>query len=107
MANDNSQIRRTLHIRFTLPASDPAHLLSLMQAAAPFWQFLGGKRMQLLQNVDDPGRYIQVIEYETPEAMELNRQRIATDVRFQGYLQAWRAFMPGAPEIDVYRDVET
>jgi hypothetical protein len=78
-----------------------------MRTAEPFWQLLGGRRMQLLQNVDDPGKYIQVIEYETPEAMELNRQRIASDVRFQSYLQAWRSLMPGAPEIDVYREVET
>jgi len=105
MANEDSRVRRTLHIKFTLPASDPAQLLSMMQAAAPFWQLFGSTQVRLLQNVDDPGKYIQVIEYETPEAMELNRQQIASDPRVQGYLQAWRTFMPGAAEIDVYRDV--
>jgi hypothetical protein len=37
--------------------------------------------------------------------MEVNRQRIASDPRFQGFLQAWRAMLPGALEIDVYQVV--
>jgi hypothetical protein len=107
MANEDPKVRRTLHVKFTLPASDPAQLLSLVQASAPFWQLFGSTRIHLLQNVDDPGKYVQVIEYETPESMEMNRQQIASDPRLQGWLQAWRAFLPGAVEIDVYREVET
>ena len=59
-----------------------------------------------LTNVDEPGKFIQVIEYETPESVELNRQRFASDPRLQTYLQAWRAMLPGGIEIDVFRDVE-
>jgi hypothetical protein len=55
--------------------------------------------------VDDPGKFIQVIEYEAPESMEINRQRIASDMRLQTYLQAWRAMLPGGVEIDVFKDV--
>ena len=62
--------------------------------------------MRLLHNVDDPGKFIQVIEYETPESMELNRARIAGDIRLQTYLQAWRAMLPGGIEIDVFKDVD-
>ena len=87
-----------------MPSADPAQLASLVKASAPFYQFFGGARVRLLQNVDDPAQFIQVIEYETPEALEVNRQRIAGDPRLQGYLQAWRAFMPGAVEMDVYQD---
>ena len=61
--------------------------------------------MHLLQNVDDPGRFIQVINYETDEAVELNRQRIASDPRLQGFIQAWRAMLPGAVEVDVFQEV--
>jgi hypothetical protein len=35
----------------------------------------------------------------------LNRQSIASDMRMQTYLQAWRAMLPGALEIDVYQEV--
>jgi hypothetical protein len=77
----------------------------MMKSAKPFWEFFGTMRMRLLQNVDDPGRFIQVIDYEADEAVELNRQRIAGDPRMQGFIQAWRSMLPGAVEIDVYEEV--
>ena len=78
---------------------------AMMKSAKPFWEFFGTMRMRLLQNVDDPGRFIQVIDYEADEAVELNRQRIAGDTRMQGFIQAWRSMLPGAIEIDVYEEV--
>src|SRR5215207_8382069 len=101
MANGDDKVRRILHFRFTLPAADPAQLLSLMKAAAPMYASFGNAETRFLQNVDDPGRFIQVIEYDAPEAVEINRQRIASDPRVQTYLQAWRSMMPGGVEVDV------
>lgn len=105
MTNGDNKVRRTLHLRFTLPAAEPAQILAMVKAATPFYEFFGSREVKLLQNVDDPTKYIQVIEYETDEALEINRQRIASDPRMQGYLQAWRAVMPGAVEIDVFKEV--
>jgi hypothetical protein len=105
MPNDEPKVRRTLHVRFTLPGGDPQHLLNMMQAAAPFWQAFGGAAMKLLQHADNPGRFMQVIEYETPAAFEQGRQQIAGDANVQAYVQALRTFVPGAVEVDVYRDV--
>jgi hypothetical protein len=99
-------VRRTLQFKFTLPNADSAHLLSMVKAAAPFFEAFGGARVRLLQNVDDPARYIHEIEYDTPEALELNRQRIASDPRFQAYVQTWRSMLGGAVEIDVYQTVK-
>jgi hypothetical protein len=45
------------------------------------------------------------VDYEAPEAMEMNRQQLASDPRVQAYLQAWRAMFPGGIEIDVYREM--
>jgi hypothetical protein len=104
MASDE-KVLRTLHLKFTLPAADPAQLSAMIKSAKPFYDFFGTTRVHLLQNVDDPARYIQVIEYETDESLEVNRQRIASDPRIQGYLQAWRMLVPGAVEIDVYQGV--
>jgi hypothetical protein len=98
-------VRRTLQFRFTLPNADSAHLLSMVKAAAPFLEAFGSTRIRLLQNVDDPARYVHEIEYDTPEALELNRQRIAGDARFQAYVQTWRSLLAGAVDIDVYREV--
>jgi hypothetical protein len=106
MAPAERKVRRTLHFRFTMPSGDPAHILSFVHASKPFYEMFGGTQIRLLQNVDDPGKFIQVIEYETPESVEINRQRIAGDMRLQTLLQAWRAMLPGGVEIDVFKDAE-
>ena len=106
MAKKERKVQRILHLKFTLPSADPSQILSLVNASKPFYEMLGGTEVRLLHNVDDPGKFIQVIEYETAESMEMNRSRIAGDIRLQTYLQAWRAMLPGGVEIDVFRDVE-
>jgi hypothetical protein len=105
MGNDEPKVRRTLHLKFTMPGADPEQLSAMMRASAPFYQAFGNAELRLLRNSDDPAKFIQVIEYETPESFELNRQSIAGDMRFQTYLQAWRAMLPGGLEVDVYEDV--
>lgn len=104
MANESQTVRRTVQFRFTLPAANSSHLASFLKSAAPFYEAFGGRRMRLLQNVDDPARFIHEIEYETHEVIELNRQRVASDPRVQAYLQTWRSLLPGSVEIDVYQE---
>jgi hypothetical protein len=56
--------------------------------------------------VDDPARFVQEVEYDMHEFMEINRQRVASDPRVQTYLQTWRSMLPNGVQIDVYREVE-
>jgi len=105
MSDEDPKVRRTLHLRFTLPTADSAQLAAMIKAAAPFYQMFGNAQVRLLQNVDDPAKFIQEIEYEAHEDWELNRQRIASDARMQAFLQTWRTMFPGALEIDVYQEV--
>ena len=105
MANDGAKVKRTLQLRFTLPATDSGQLVAMIKAAAPFYQMFGNAKVRLLQNVDDPAKFIQEIEYEAREDWELSRQRIAGDTRVQVYLQTWRTMFPGAIEIDVFQEV--
>jgi len=105
MSSDEVKVWRTLHLRFTLPGADSEQLASMMRAAAPFYQMFGNAHFRLLRNSDDPTKFVQVIEYETPQSFEINRQSLASDMRMQSYLQAWRAMLPGAVEIDVYEEV--
>ena len=105
MSNDDPKVRRVLQLRFTLPAADSAQLAAMIKAATPFYQMFGNAEVRLLQNVDDPAKFIQQIEYEAHEDWELNRQRIASDARMQAYLQTWRTMFPGALEMDVYQEV--
>jgi len=104
MATESQTVRRTVQFKFTLPTVNSSHLVSLLKAAAPFYEAFGGRRTRLLQNVDDPARFIHEIEYETHEVIEFNRQRVASDPRVQAYLQTWRSLLPGSVEIDVYQE---
>jgi hypothetical protein len=105
MSNEETKVRRTLHLRFTVPSADSGQLAAMIKAAAPFYQMFGNARVRLLQNADDPAKYIQEIEYEAQGEWELNRQRMASDARIQTFLQAWRTMFPGAVEMDVYQEV--
>jgi hypothetical protein len=104
MSGGETKVRRTLQLKFTLPAGDTTQMVAMIKAAAPFYQMFGNARVRLMQNVDDPAKFIQEIEYEAHEEWELNRQKLASDLRMQTYLQAWRTMLPGAPEIDVYQE---
>ena len=100
------KVRRTLQLRFTLPSADSGRLAAMIKAAAPFYQMFGGNaQVRLLQNVDDPAKFVQIIDYDANEDWELSRQRIASDPRMQVYLQSWRTMFPGALEIDVFQEV--
>ena len=79
MATAPPKVRRTLQFRFTLPGANSAHIASMLKAATPFYEVFGAGRTRLLQNVDDPARFVQEIEYELPEMVEFNRQRVASD----------------------------
>jgi hypothetical protein len=106
MSNDEQpKVRRTLQLRFTLPTSDSGQVVAMIKASAPFYQMFGNAEVRLLQNVDDPTKFMQMIEYEAREDWELNRQKMASDARMQAFLQMWRSMFPGAIEIDVYQEV--
>ncbi len=103
--DNKKKVSRTLHLRFTLPGAESGQLAAMVRAAAPFYQVFGKAKVRLLQNVDDPARYIQVIEYEADEDWETSRQRLASDARMQAYLMTWRSMFPGAMEFDVFQEV--
>ena len=104
MSNDDVKIRRTLHLRFTLPGASE-QMIAMIKSSAPLYQMFGEAQVRLLQNVDDPARFLQQIEYDAPESLELNRQQLASDARVQAYLQAWRSMVPGGVDIEVFKEL--
>jgi hypothetical protein len=106
MPNDTAKARRILHVKIKTPTPDAAKLVtSMMKNAAPMVQAFGDVRIRLLRNVDDQTRFLQVIEYQADQAIEQNRQKLASDPIAQNIVQAWRVLFPGAVEVDVYEDV--
>jgi len=107
MANEGqTNVRRVLQLKFTLPGTDPARFVAFIKATAPYYELFGGKQIRLLQNVDQPGQFMQIIDYEVHETLESSRHELARDPRLQGFLQAWRAIFPGTVEVDVFREVD-
>ena len=97
-------VRRTVHFKFTLPGASE-QMIAMIKSSAPLYQMFGDARVTLLQNADDKSRFLQVIEYSAPKALETSRQQIASDPRIQTYMQAWRSMFPGAIEIDVFHEI--
>ncbi len=104
--NREKKVRRILQLKFTLPTSDPGQFISLLKATAPYYEMFGSKDVRLLQNVDQPAQFIQIIDYEVAESLETNRQQFAGDPRLQAFLQTWRSMFPGTVEMDVFREIE-
>jgi hypothetical protein len=106
MSTVAAKANRILHIGVRTPSPDAAKLLaSMMKNTAPLYKTFGDVRIRMLRNVDDQTQFLQVIEYQADQALELNRQKLASDPVTQNFVQAWRLLFPGAIKIDVYEDV--
>jgi hypothetical protein len=106
MADQAEKAHRILFIKIRTPSPDASALLAtMMKSALPLYQSFGDAKVRLLRNVDDQTQFLQVIDYQTDQAFELNRHKLASDPMVQKYLQGWRALFPGAVEIDVYEDL--
>lgn len=66
---------------------------------------MGGTGFRVLQNVDDPAQILVEIEYEANAALELNRNKVASDPMMRTFLQGWRAILAGNADIYVYENV--
>ena len=104
MAEPESTLKRVLQMKVRA-LGDPAQVLALIRGAAPFYRSLGGTQFRLLQNVDDPAQLVIEIEYEANAALELNRQKVASDPMVRSFLQGWRVILAGTADLDVYEDV--
>ena len=100
------KVDRILVVKIKLPTADAFKSVSMMmKTASPFYEAYGDAKMRLLRNVDSPTELIQIVEYQTEQAIELNRQRLASDPMTRNFVQAWRTLFPGGLEMDVYEDV--
>ncbi len=104
MAEEQKTLRRVLQMKMRA-LGDPAQVLMLMRSAAPFYSALGGTKVRLMQNVDDPSQFCIEIEYEANAAMEMNRQKVSSDPMIRTFLTGWRTMLAGSADVDVYEDV--
>jgi hypothetical protein len=104
MAETENGLKRVLQIKMRA-LGEPAQVLALIRSAAPFYRTIGGGSFRILQNVDDPAQIVVEIEYESNAALELNRQKVASNPMVLTFLQGWRAILAVNADIYVYEDV--
>ena len=104
MAETPKKVKRVLHVKMRA-LGDPKQMLALMQSATPFYRAFGAARFRTLQNVDDPAQILIEIEYQADTAIELNRQKVASDPMMRGFLTGWKQMLAGSADMDVYEDV--
>jgi hypothetical protein len=98
---DPDKVKRVLQMK-ARALGDPQQILTLMQTATPFYRALGAANFRILQNVDDPAQFVIEIEYEAAAALEMNRQKVASDPMVRTFLQGWRTMLAGSAEVFVY-----
>ena len=101
---ETDKVRRVLQMKVRA-LGDPQQMLTLMQGATPFYRALGAGAFRVLQNVDDVAQFVVEIEYEADAALELNRQKVASDPMVRAFLQGWKQMLAGSADMDVYQDV--
>ena len=101
---EEANVKRVLHMKVRA-LGEPAQVLALIRSAAPFYRSMGAAGFRVLQNVDDPAQMLVEIEYEANAALELNRQKFASDPMLRTFLQGWRTILAGSADMDVYEDV--
>lgn len=96
---------RILHLRCATRTGASEELSEFLKEAVPFYESLPGVSVQLLRNVNEPHRYIEVIVYETIASYERDRARVENDPRMQALLQRWRSLLAPNIAVETYDDV--
>src|ERR1700730_3650695 len=86
MTEAKDRVKRVLHVKIRA-LGDPQQVLAMVKSATPFYRSFGGTRFLILQNVDDPARFLIEIEYQADAALEINRQKVASDPMVRGFLE--------------------
>lgn len=95
---------RILHLRIKTPKSGD-HLFAFLKDAIPYYESPGGVRVRLLRRIEDPTRFVEVIEYDSKEAFDKDQQRVDKDPQMRSYLQTWRSLLDDDVEVESYEDV--
>ena len=92
-----------LHLRGRAAAGRRADLEDFLREAIPFYERPGGIKVRVLWELENPDRFIEVVEYADQEAYDRDQVRVADDPEMQDYLRRWRALLAEPPQTEVYR----
>lgn len=93
-----------LHLRIKVPNTKD-ELFSFLRDAIPYYESPGGVRVRLLRSLENPTRFVEIVEYDSREAFDNDQRRVTEDPRMRSYLQAWRSLLVGDVQVESYEDV--
>jgi quinol monooxygenase YgiN len=94
-----------IHLKIRVTDAKLPGFLGFLREAVPFYEAPGGIKIRLLRNMDDPNALIEVVEYADHGTYLRDQERVASDPQMQAYLERWREFLSGPPEVIVYQDI--
>ncbi|MBZ0171654.1 MAG: antibiotic biosynthesis monooxygenase [Phycisphaerales bacterium] len=91
-----------LHLRIRVKPGGREALLSFLREAVPFYESPGGITMRLLEDHDDPDRFVEVVEYASERAYQDDQRRVEHDEKMKSYLKRWRNLLAEPPAVEVF-----
>ena len=91
--------RAILHLEVRVPPDRQQELIRFLQEAVPFYEQPGDITVRLLRQRDDPGRLIEVIEYDSWAAHDRDQERMERDRVALRLLERWRGLLDEPPTI--------
>mgnify|MGYP001194463992 FL=1 len=96
-----------LHLRIRVLPGRRVDFLAFLLDATPFYQKPGGIRIELLEDVSDDHRFIEVVHYADEPTFQRDQARVRDDPEMKQYLSRWRALLAEPPVVEVYRVGDT
>lgn len=91
-----------LHLRLTVKLGRRDEFLAFLRDAIPYYESPGGIEVSLLQDYDNPHRFIEIIRYRDQAAYVDDQRRVDADPRMRDYIERWRALLAEPPVAEVY-----
>lgn len=94
-----------LHLHIRVPQTNRAAFLAFLREAIPVYESPGDIRIRLIEDVRDPERFIEIVEYATRAAYDADQHRVATDPAMRSYLDRWRTLLAAPPTVEAFSEV--
>lgn len=96
-----------LMLHMTTPRGGQEHLTRTLKQAVPYYKQPGGIRVRLLNSIDQPDDYIEMIEYETEEGYLRDQQRVSRDAKMRELIDQWHLALSGQVSAKPYFDLSS
>jgi hypothetical protein len=91
-----------LMLRFSVAAENHGALRSFLAKAVPYYERPGGIRVRLLQSINSPDEFLEMVEYRDQGTYERDQRRVETDPLMKELLAEWRQLHARPVSVEVY-----